>query len=121
MNHPDISHERAWARQGQMPRVLLGGAVRPVVATAHGADIDLQPQRPAAAPITEYHDEELDSAFLELEIRSAVFYLNRAMDAGKKPDARKWEQEQRRLIWLRSPEQIARMEAAIERAIKGAQ
>lgn len=52
MNTPDISHEHAWARQGQMPRVLLGEAVRPVVATAHGADSDLPYQRPAAAPIT---------------------------------------------------------------------
>ena len=43
------------------------------------------------------------------------------MDAGNKPEARKWEQEQRRLIGLRSPEQIARMEAAIALAIKGAQ
>ena len=48
MNSPDISHEHAWARQGQMPRVLLGGAVRPFVATAHGADSDLPSQRPAA-------------------------------------------------------------------------
>ena len=40
------------ARQGQMLRVLLGGAVRPVVATARGADSDLPSQRPAAAPIT---------------------------------------------------------------------
>ena len=48
MNYPDISHEHAWARQGQMPRVLLGEAVRPFVATANGADIDLPPQRPAA-------------------------------------------------------------------------
>ena len=53
MNTPDISHEHAWARQGQMPRVLLGEAVRPFVATAHGADVDLPPQRPAAAPITQ--------------------------------------------------------------------
>ena len=52
MNHPDISSEHALARQGQMPRVLLGGAVRPYVATAHGADVDLREQRPAAAPIT---------------------------------------------------------------------
>ena len=71
--------------------------------------------------MTEYQDEELDSAFLELEIRSAAFYMNREMEAGNKPAARKWEQEQRRLIGLRSPEQIARMEAAIDRAIKGAQ
>ena len=71
--------------------------------------------------MTAYQDEELDSAFLELEIRSAGFYLTRAMDAGNKPEARKWEQEQRRLIGLRSPEQIARMEAAIDRAIKGKQ
>ena len=41
------------ARQGQMPRSLLGVAVRFFVATANGADIDLQPQRPAAAPITQ--------------------------------------------------------------------
>ena len=52
MNTPDTSHEHAWARQGQMPRVLLGEAVRPFVATANGADIDLLPQRPAAALIS---------------------------------------------------------------------
>ena len=68
--------------------------------------------------MTEYQDEELDSAFLELEIRSAAFYMNREMKAGNKPEARKWEQEQRRLIGLRSPEQIARMEAAIGRALE---
>ena len=51
MNSPDISSERALARQGQVPRVLLGGAVRSFVATAHGADIDLPSQRPAAALI----------------------------------------------------------------------
>ena len=66
--------------------------------------------------MTEYQDEELDSAFLELEIRSAAFYMSREMEAGNKPAARKWEQEQRRLIGMRSPEQIARMEAAIEGA-----
>ena len=48
MNSPAIPSERALARQGQMPRVLLGGAVRPFVATAHGADSDLPSQRPAA-------------------------------------------------------------------------
>ena len=47
MNTPDISSEHALARQGQMPRVLLGEAVRPVVATAPGADSDLREQRPA--------------------------------------------------------------------------
>ena len=41
MNSPAIPSERALARQGQMPRVLLGGAVRPFVATANGADSDL--------------------------------------------------------------------------------
>ena len=71
--------------------------------------------------MTEYQDEELDSAFLELEIKSAAFHMNREMNAGNKPAARKWEQEQRRLIGMRSPEQIARMEAAIEQAIKGKQ
>ena len=71
--------------------------------------------------MTEYPDEELDSAFLELEIKSAAFHMNREMNAGNKPAARKWEQEQRRLIGLRSPEQIARMEAAIDRAIQVAQ
>lgn len=91
MNHPDTSHEHAWVQQGQVP-----GVARPAGKKA----------------LTEYHDEELDSAFLELEIRSAGFYLNRAMDAGNKPAARKWEQEQRRLIGMRSPEQIARLEAA---------
>ena len=65
--------------------------------------------------------DEIDDAFLELEIRSAGIRLTLAMDAGNKPEARKWEQEQRRLIGMRSPEQIARMEAAIELAIKGKQ
>ena len=65
--------------------------------------------------------DEIDDAFLEMEIRSAGIRLTLAMDAGNKPEARKWEQEQRRLIGLRSPEQIARMEAAIALAIKGAQ
>ena len=65
--------------------------------------------------------DEIDDAFLEMEIRSAGIRLKLAMDAGNKPEARKWEQEQRRLIGKRSPEQIACMEAAIERAIKGAQ
>ena len=48
MNSPDISSERALVQQGQMLHVLLGEAVRPVVATAHGADSDLPSQRPAA-------------------------------------------------------------------------
>ena len=64
--------------------------------------------------MTEYQDEELDSAFLELEIKSAAFHMNREMNAGNKPAARKWEQEQRRLIGMRSPQQIARLEAATE-------
>ena len=66
--------------------------------------------------VNEYQYEELESAFLELVIKSAAFRMNREMEAGNKPAARKWEQEQRRLIAQRSPEQIARMEAAIEGA-----
>lgn len=67
--------------------------------------------------MTEYQYEELESAFLELVIKSAAFRMNREMEAGNKPAARKWEQEQRRLIAQRSPEQIARMEAAIGKAV----
>ena len=62
--------------------------------------------------MTEYQDEELDSAFLELEIRSAAFRAQKARDDGNKPEARRWLREQLRLIRLRSPEQIARLEAA---------
>ena len=62
--------------------------------------------------MTEYQDEELDGAFLELAIRSAAFRAQKARDDGNKPAARKWEQEQRRLIGMRSQEQIARLEAA---------
>ncbi len=40
--------------------------------------------------MTEYKDEELDSAFLELEIRSAGFYLNRAMDVKAKARLNKY-------------------------------
>lgn len=50
--NPRHSPNPGAVQQGQMLRVLLGEAVRPFVATAHGADVDLPSQRPAAAPIT---------------------------------------------------------------------
>lgn len=40
-----------------------------------------------------------------------------SLEAFYSTPARKWEQEQRRLIAQRSPEQIARMEAAIGKAV----
>ena len=63
-------------------------------------------------------DEMLDAAFHELRIHSAGVRAERAMNAGDRTAARRWEEEQRRLIGLRSPQQIARMEADIDRAIQ---
>ena len=62
--------------------------------------------------MNEYQDEELDSAFLELEIRSVAFRAKKAREAGNRIEARRWMREQLRLIALRSPEQVARLEAA---------
>lgn len=48
MNHPDISHEHAWARQGQMLRFLSRCAASVTGHAENVADIDPSTQRPAA-------------------------------------------------------------------------
>ena len=64
---------------------------------------------------------EIQDDLRELQIKKMGLRSELALSQGKRAKAVEWMQLQKRLIAQRSPEQIARMEAAIERAIKGKQ
>ena len=66
--------------------------------------------------LSEIHDD-----LHELRIKEAGLQMEHAMYRQCADNAAHWEQEQRRLIAMRSLDQVKRMEAAIERAIKGKQ
>lgn len=62
------------------------------------------------------HRELIVSEILETQIKLTGLCIELAMKDGKPNDANEWKECMKQLIAMRSPEQIARMEAAIEGA-----
>ena len=54
--------------------------------------------------------QELDDALHELDIKRAGIFIEQAMLAGDRDNARYWERQQAAMIGERSPAQVERME-----------